>query len=71
MADQICSVHVQVSEDVRECRDSIRELATATNGKMDRVHTRIDKMLYLALGTLISSLGGLVMIGMVLFGGKH
>jgi hypothetical protein len=51
-----------MSEDVRECRDSIRELTTATNGKMDRAHSRIDKLLFLAVTTLISSVGGLIMI---------
>lgn len=65
----ICNVHTQVAEDVRECRDSVRELATATNGKMDRVHGRIDKLMLLTIGTLASSLGGLLM--MILRSGGH
>lgn len=62
MSNGVCEVHVQVAEDVRECRDSIRELASATNGKMDRVHGRIDKLLILAISTLISSTGALIML---------
>jgi len=58
-----------MAEDVRECRDSVRELATATNGKMDRVHRRIDTLMILALSTLLSSVGGLVVM-LLKTGGK-
>lgn len=46
----------------RENRTAIVNLAAATNGKLDRVHLRIDKLMLLAIGTLCTSTGALVMV---------
>jgi hypothetical protein len=53
-----------LQQSARDNKTTIAALASATNGKLDRVHERIDKLMGLAITTLATTA---VALGLAIF----
>lgn len=53
---QCRALHKAIDKNLDDLNADVKDLREAVNGKINRVHDRIDKLLYVALATLLTSL---------------
>lgn len=62
-----------LQQGVNQNRDGLKELTAATNGKLDRVHQRIDRLLYWIMATMamgVLQLAGIIVTAVLMRGGN-